>query len=104
MSAPPYVLRPTAHYDAVIAELQKKPDQNTVKLHAIYKAERLLHDFGPRYPGLNAHKYDSLPEVIPGRPVWEVYGQNKTPSALRLFYCHGPEDDELTLITVGPHP
>jgi hypothetical protein len=98
------MLRPTEQYDAVIATLQKKPKQNKVKLNAIYKTEGLLRDFGPRYPGLNAHKYDSLPEVIPGSPVWEVYVQINTPSAWRLFYCHGPEGDELTLITVGPHP
>ncbi|WP_229783610.1 hypothetical protein [Pilimelia anulata] len=84
--------------------MERKPKQNAVKLKAIRKTLRLLQDFGPRYPSLNAHQYSSLPPVIPGEPVWEVSVQNRTPGAWRLFYCHGPGSDELTLITVGPHP
>jgi hypothetical protein len=104
VSAPPYRLKRTATFDEVITEMQRKPGQNRVKLRKIAKTLELLREFGPSYPGLNAHKYESLPEVIPGQPVWEVYVENHTPGAWRLFYCHGPGPNELTIITVGPHP
>jgi len=104
VSAPPYRLTPAPEYNEVIAKLKRKPGENATKLKKINKTLGLLRDHGPGHPSLNAHKYDSMPEVIPGKPVWEVYVENNTPNAWRLFYCHGPEADMLTIITVWPHP
>jgi len=104
VSAPPYRLKSTAEFDAIIADMNRRPGENRVKLKKIQKTLKLLRDHGPSYPGLHAHPYQSLPPVIPGEPVWEVYVENNTPGAWRLFYCHGPDPDTLTLITVGPHP
>ena len=104
MSAPPYHLNRTPEFDEVVRDMQRKPGQNRMKLKKISKTLELLRDYGPRHPGLNAHKYESLPEIIPGQPVWEVYVENHTAGAWRLFYCHGPGPDELTILAVGPHP
>ncbi len=104
MSAPPYRLKRTAEFDETILEMQRKPGQHRVKLKKVKTTLELLRDFGPSYPGLTAHKYESLPEIVAGQPIWEVYVENHTPGAWRLFYCHGPGADELTVIAVGPHP
>jgi hypothetical protein len=56
-----------------------------------------------RHPGLNTHKYDSL-EGPDGAEVFEAYVENRTPGAYRVFWCYGPERDELTILAITPHP
>jgi hypothetical protein len=59
----------------------------------------------PRHPSLNTHEFDSLPH--PWRKtgkVFEAYAQNATPGAYRVFWCYGPDKDELTIIAITPHP
>ncbi|MFI5840740.1 hypothetical protein ACIA8K_13630 [Catenuloplanes sp. NPDC051500] len=101
MSAPPYDLQQTDEFKQILEELQKP--QYARKLKKVVKALRLLRDVGPRHPGLNSHLYQSL-KGPNGNPVWESYVENHTPSAWRIFWEYGPEDDQLTIITVGPHP
>jgi hypothetical protein len=69
----------------------------------VQKALRQLRDAGPSYPGLHSHKYESLTGPG-GEDVWESYIENKTPGAWRLFWVYGPDGDELTVVTLGPHP
>jgi len=38
-----------------------------------------------------------------GAKVFEVYVQNRTPGAYRLFWCYGPEKREITIIAITPH-
>ena len=35
---------------------------------------------------------------------FEVYVQNRTPSAYRIFWCYGPKKSEMTIIAITPHP
>jgi len=59
----------------------------------------------PRHPSLQCHEYSDLPHPYDRREkVWEAYAQNKTPSAYRVFWCHGPGRENLTIITITPHP
>jgi hypothetical protein len=59
----------------------------------------------PRHRGLQTHEYTSLPHPFDtGGKVFEAYAQNKTPGAYRIFWCYGPERDELTIIAITPHP
>ncbi len=59
----------------------------------------------PRHPGLHTHKYDSIPHPYKkGDPVFEAYAQNATPGAYRVFWCFGPEQKQITLIAITPHP
>lgn len=56
-----------------------------------------------RHPGLNTHKYDSLKGPNDAE-VFEAYVENRTPGAYRVFWCYGPEQDELTILAITPHP
>ena len=59
----------------------------------------------PRHPGLKTHKYIEIPNPTrPDEPVFEAYAQNKTPGAYRVFWCYGPDKDEITIIAITPHP
>jgi hypothetical protein len=57
----------------------------------------------PRHPGLNSHRYEQFDRVY-GEPVWESYVENRTPSAWRVWWAYGPEQGEITVLLIGPHP
>jgi len=101
MSAPPYVLSYTDETEKVIDDLQNP--QYAVKLRKVRKALRLLREVGPRHPGLHSHDYQSI--LGPGgKTLWESYVENRTPSAWRIWWIYGPVPDEITIVTIGPHP
>ena len=102
MSAPPFILSRTDEFEQILQDLQNKP-QYAVKLRKIIKTLRLLQDIDPRHPGSNSHLHQSMKSPN-GGPLWESYVENNTASAWRIFWEYGPGADELTLITVGPHP
>lgn len=59
----------------------------------------------PRHPSLNTHKFDAIENPYKkGDPVFEAYAQNNTPSAYRLFWCYGPNNGDITIIAITPHP
>jgi hypothetical protein len=70
----------------------------------VAKAVQLLAT-DPRHPGLNTHPFESLehPYETNGK-VFEAYAQNKTPGAYRIFWCYGPEKNQITIIAITPHP
>lgn len=101
MSAPPFTLRREPAADAVLKDLERP--MYAGKLKKVRKALRLLREVGPSHPGLHTHKYTSM--VGPrGEEVWESYIENRTPGAWRLFWVYGPKADEITIVTLGPHP
>jgi mRNA-degrading endonuclease YafQ of YafQ-DinJ toxin-antitoxin module len=100
MTAPPFSIFPTPEFNKQLTRIAKS---NATKHKKVLKTIRLLRDVGPRHPGLNAHKYQSLTGPD-DRDLWEVYVENKTPGAWRLWWCYGPDPDAITLVTVGPHP
>jgi hypothetical protein len=55
------------------------------------------------HPGLNTHKYDSLKGPNDAE-VFEAYVENRTPGAYRVFWCYGPEQEEITILAITPHP
>ena len=59
----------------------------------------------PRHPGLQTHRYSSVahPYQKDGK-VFEAYVQHRTPGTYRLFWCYGPNNGELTIIAITPHP
>lgn len=101
MSAPPYVLVYTDEATKVINDLQSPQYVN--KLRKVRKALQLLLEQGPRHPGLHSHVYQSI-RGPGGVPVWESYVENRTPSAWRIWWIHDPEQDQITIVTIGPHP
>jgi hypothetical protein len=102
VSAPPFVLLYTPEAEKVLTDLASKA-QHATKLKKVRKALYLLEQMGPTYPGLNSHRYQSIPG--PGAAeLWESYVENKTPSAWRIWWVYGPDHDAITIVTIGPHP
>lgn len=101
MGAPPYVLSYTDEASKVIDDLGSP--QHAVKFKKVRKALKHLQTEGPSYPGLHSHQYQSVPGPG-GKPLWESYVENKTPSAWRIWWIYGPAQDEITIVTIGPHP
>ena len=70
----------------------------------VHKALQQLRE-NPRHPGLQTHPYHSLPHPYKkGEKVFEAYAQNDTPGAYRVFWCYGPNEREITIIAITPHP
>ncbi len=70
----------------------------------VYKCIEHLRS-NPRHPALHTHVYHSLPNPYKSHDkVFEAYIQNRTPGAYRLFWCYGPENAQITIIAITPHP
>lgn len=72
------------------------------RLKAVRKALALL-ETNPRHPGLNTHKFSSL-KGPGGEEVFEAYAENRTPAAYRVFWYHGPNKKQITILAITPHP
>jgi hypothetical protein len=101
VNAPPYRLVYTEEAAKVIDDLRSP--QYASKLRKVRKALLLLQEQGPRHRGLHSHAYKSIPGPG-GATLWESYVENRTPSAWRIWWIYGPEQDQLTIVTIGPHP
>ena len=66
------------------------------------KAMKLLSN-DPRHPGLQSPEISALSRRY-GMKVWESYLENRTPSAGRVFWVYGPEQGDITIIGLEPHP
>ena len=82
----------------------KKSSKQEGLFKQVYKCIELLSQ-NPRHPGLNSHKFNSIEDPYSkNENVFEVYVQNKTPGAYRVFWCYGPKKNEITIIAITPHP
>lgn len=72
------------------------------RLKAVNKSLGYL-EVNPKHNSLNTHKYTALlgPK---GEEVFEAYAENKTSAAYRIFWCYGPNKNEITIISITPHP
>ena len=68
----------------------------------IGKALCLLSN-NPRHPGLQSHEIPSLTARYETK-VWESYLENNTPTAGRIFWAYGPEQGDITILAIEPHP
>ena len=102
MTAPPFRLYFTPEFQEILGDLEGDVSF-AVKLKKVRKTLAQLEAIGPAYPGLNSHRYQSVTGPG-GQQLWESYVENQTPSAWRMFWVYGPGEDELTIVTVGPHP
>ncbi|MCH8965308.1 MAG: hypothetical protein IIB58_10130 [Planctomycetes bacterium] len=70
----------------------------------VHKCITLLLE-NPRHPGLQTHEFHSLQHPYDkNAKVFEAYVQQKTPAAYRLFWCYGPKQGEITILSITPHP
>jgi hypothetical protein len=84
-----------------LAELEE--DNSLLKrLKAVRKALGYL-SLNPRHPSLNTHKYTAL-HGENGEEIFEAYAENNTPVAYRIFWYYGPNKNEITILTITPHP
>ena len=82
----------------------KKSSKNEGLFKQIRKTIKLLGE-NPRHPGLETHPFTSLKHPYNSKEkVFEAYAQNKTPSAYRVFLCYGPQQGEITIISITSHP
>src|SRR5262245_63997144 len=90
------------------ANRQKKKQTKSSKQEGFFKQvsnaiAKLEQD--PRHPGLNTHEYSSIPNPYDkNQKVFEAYAQNKTPGAYRIFWCYGPNRQQITILAITPHP
>jgi hypothetical protein len=75
----------------------------TKRLKAVRKTLGLLERNGPRHPGLQTHPYSKLAGPD-GEKIFEAYAENRTPAAYRIFWCYGPEKNQITIVAITPHP
>jgi hypothetical protein len=66
------------------------------RLKAVQKSLGLLERGGPRHPSLQTHPFASRTGPN-GEKVFEAYAENRTPAAYRIFFCYGPDKDEITI-------
>lgn len=70
----------------------------------VYKTITLLSN-NPRHQSLNTHEFNSLPNPInPQEKTFEAYVQNNTLAAYRIFWCYGPNKNQITIIDITSHP
>jgi len=70
----------------------------------VFKTVNLLKS-NPRHPSLKTHEYDSIEHPYDRKKkVFEAYVQNKIPAAYRVFWCYGPAEKQITIISITPHP
>ena len=57
----------------------------------------------PTYPRLQTHEISALTKRY-GMKVWQSYLENKTSNAMRMYWVYGPNQSEITIIGLEPHP
>ena len=79
-----------------------KTDKGLVKRYqAVQEAfKKLQHN--PRHPGLQTHEFFSL-EGPHGEKVFEVYAEQHTPAAYRIFFYYGPKRGVISILSVERH-
>lgn len=89
-------------------ELQTQHRAGTIKK----KEEELYKKWGnalkklaadPFYPGLQTHEIPPLSKRY-GIKVWQSYLENKKSGARRMYWVYGPNQQEITIIGLEPHP
>ncbi|MDJ0692384.1 MAG: hypothetical protein QNJ41_28335 [Xenococcaceae cyanobacterium MO_188.B32] len=81
----------------------KSLEENDLKKYKKVLKTLGLMEVNLRHPSLNTHKYSSVSGPN-NEEVFEAYVENKTPAAFRVFWYYGPKRDEITILTITPHP
>ena len=68
----------------------------------LVKALRFLAD-NPKHNSLASHEIDDLSRKY-GIKIFQSYLENNTPSAGRIFWAYGPNQSDITILAIEPHP
>ena len=94
--------------EAALESRKKSEKKKSSKQEGLFKQVKKCIDLlleNPRHPGLNTHGFKSQPHPYnKDEKVFEAYAQQKTPAAYRVFWCYGPEQGQITIITITSHP
>jgi|SRR4030042_317744 len=91
----------TPQADADLREIETNPAKRKI-LKAVRKTLGLL-ETNLRHPSLQTREFTSL-KGPSGEKVFEAYVQQKTPGAYRVFWYYGPERNQITIVSITPHP
>lgn len=84
-----------------LKELKDSPHLEK-RFKAVSKALKYLQE-NPRHPSLQTHKFTSL-TGLNGEEVFEVYAEQNTPAAYRIFFFYGKARGEIVIIAITQHP
>jgi hypothetical protein len=91
----------TPQADEDLREIGNNPAKKNI-LKAVRKTMGLI-ETNLRHPSLNTHEFTSL-KGPNGEKVFEAYVQQRTPAAYRIFWYYGPGRNQITIVTITPHP
>ncbi len=57
----------------------------------------------PRHNSLASHEIDDLTRKH-GFKIFQSYLENNTPAAGRVFWAYGPDQGDITILAIEPHP
>ena len=80
----------------------KKDKSLLERFKSVQKALGYLEN-NPRHPSLNTHKYSAITGPH-GQEIFEAYAENNTPAAYRIFWYYGPNQGQITILAITPHP
>ena len=88
--------------------LKKKVKEKTASKDEVLLYQKLgkamsLLSANPRHTGLHTHDIEALSKRY-GMKVWESYLENNKPAAGRLFWVYAPNQNDITIIGLEPHP
>jgi hypothetical protein len=93
-----------AWYDECCAKAVAKTLRgNDAKLFKKLGKTLLLLTQNPRHNSLQTHEIETLSRRA-GTKVWQSYLENNTFSAGRIFWAYGPNQGEITIFALEPHP
>jgi hypothetical protein len=91
------------HISAVESGKKSRSKQAGIYKQVVKCIDLLMSN--PRHPGLKTHEFNELPHPYDkSKKVFEAYVQNRSPGAYRVFWCYGPEKDQITILAITPHP
>ena len=97
-------LRAEASLRAREKSKSKKATRDEGTFKQVSKRIQLLRQ-NPRHPGLQTHEFSSISNPFrKDQKVFEAYAQQKTPGAYRVFWCYGPQRNEITIVAITWHP
>jgi plasmid stabilization system protein ParE len=91
----------TPQADSDLREIENDLSKKDI-LKAVRKALGFM-ETNLRHPSLNTHEFTSL-KGPNGEKVFEAYAQQKTPAAYRIFWYYGPDQKQITIVAITPHP
>ncbi|MEK7845967.1 MAG: hypothetical protein AAB257_03285, partial [Nitrospinota bacterium] len=78
------------HTDEAREQLSRlRTDKGLLKRYKAVKKTLQFLSTNPRHPGLQTHEFTSL-KGPKGEKVFEVYAEQSTPAAYRIFWYYGP--------------